>query len=89
MAICPRPKLLLLDEPTSGMGIDDIPSMTSLIGELGKDHSILLIEHNMSIVMSISDTITVMNRGQVLVEGDPETVRSDARVRDAYLGEAA
>ena len=89
MAICPRPRLLLLDEPTSGMGIDDIPSMTTLIGELGRDHSILLIEHNMSIVMSISDTITVMNRGQVLVEGDPHSVRNDARVRDAYLGEAA
>lgn len=89
MAICARPRLLLLDEPTSGMGIDDIPSMTQLIGELGKDHSILLIEHNMSIVMSISDTITVMNRGQVLVEGPPDTVRQDQRVRDAYLGEAA
>ena len=89
MAICARPRLLLLDEPTSGMGIDDIPAMTRLIGELGKDHSILLIEHNMSIVMSISDTITVMNRGQVLVEGPPETVRQDQRVREAYLGEAA
>lgn len=88
MAICPRPRLLLLDEPTSGMGIDDIPTMTSLISELGKDHSILLIEHNMNIVMSISDIITVMNRGQILVEGPPDTVRQDQRVRDAYLGEA-
>ncbi|WP_136067519.1 ABC transporter ATP-binding protein [Modicisalibacter radicis] len=89
MAICARPKLLLLDEPTSGMGIDDIPTMTRLIGELGRDHSILLIEHNMSIVMSISDTITVMNRGRVLVEGTPDSVRNDQRVREAYLGEAA
>jgi len=89
MALCGRPRLLLLDEPTSGMGIDDIPTMTRLIGELGKDHTVMLIEHNMSIVMSISDTITVMNRGQVLVEGPPETVRADERVRTAYLGEAA
>lgn len=88
MAMCARPRLLLLDEPTSGMGVDDIPIMTRLIGELGRDHTVLLIEHNMSIVMSISDTITVMNRGRILVEGAPETVRADERVRTAYLGEA-
>ncbi len=88
MALCGEPKLLLLDEPTSGMGIDDIPVMTHLIAELGKDHTVMLIEHNMGIVMSISDTITVMSRGQILVEGKPEAVRADERVRAAYLGEA-
>jgi branched-chain amino acid transport system ATP-binding protein len=88
MAMAARPKLLLLDEPTSGMGIDDIPVMTKLIGELGRDYTVMLIEHNMGIVMSISDTITVMHQGKVLVEGDPGTVRNDARVRAAYLGEA-
>lgn len=89
MALCGRPKMLLLDEPTSGMGIDDIPVMTGLIAELGRDHTVMLIEHNMGIVMSISHTITVMSRGQVLVEGKPDEVRADARVRAAYLGEAA
>ena len=88
MAMAARPKLLLLDEPTSGMGIDDIPVMTKLIGELGRDYTVMLIEHNMGIVMSISDTITVMHQGKVLVEGDPRTVRNDPRVRAAYLGEA-
>lgn len=89
MALCGEPKLLLLDEPTSGMGIDNIPIMTHLIAELGKDHTVMLIEHNMSIVMTISDTITVMSRGQILVEGKPDEVRADERVRAAYLGEAA
>ncbi|GGB53810.1 ABC transporter ATP-binding protein [Tistrella bauzanensis] len=88
MALAARPKLLLLDEPTSGMGIDDIPVMTRLIGELGRDYTVMLIEHNMSIVMSISDVITVMHQGRVLVEGPPDLVRNDDRVRSAYLGEA-
>lgn len=89
MSICSKPKLLMLDEPTSGMGIDDIPIMTQLISDLGRDHTVLLIEHNMSIVMSISQRITVMSHGQILVEGTPEFVRADERVRSAYLGEAA
>jgi branched-chain amino acid transport system ATP-binding protein len=89
MSICSKPRLLMLDEPTSGMGIDDIPLMTQLISDLGRDHTVLLIEHNMSIVMSISERITVMSHGQILVEGTPEFVRADERVRRAYLGEAA
>lgn len=89
MSICSKPRLLMLDEPTSGMGIDDIPIMTQLISDLGRDHTVLLIEHNMSIVMSISERITVMSHGQILVEGTPDFVRADERVRSAYLGEAA
>jgi branched-chain amino acid transport system ATP-binding protein len=89
MALCSKPKLLLLDEPTAGMGVEDIPVMTRLIADLGKEYSIMLIEHNMGIVMSISDTITVMSQGGILVEGAPAAVRSDERVREAYLGEAA
>ena len=88
MALAAQPRLLLLDEPTSGMGIDDIPAMTRLIKELSADHTILLIEHNMSIVMSISDTVSVMHQGCLLVEGPPDTVRNDPHVREAYLGEA-
>jgi branched-chain amino acid transport system ATP-binding protein len=87
LAMAAKPRMLLLDEPTSGMGVDDIPAITELIRELGREHTILLIEHNMGIVMSLSDRITVMHQGQVLVEGAPEEIRADARVRTAYLGE--
>lgn len=86
MAIAARPKVLFLDEPTSGMGIDDIDDMKHLIVDLRSDYTVVLIEHNMDIVMDISDTITVMQLGQVLVEGAPDVVRSDDRVRSAYLG---
>ncbi|MDR2123806.1 MAG: ABC transporter ATP-binding protein [Desulfovibrio sp.] len=89
MALCGKPELLLLDEPTAGMGVNDIPMMTELIAGLGKEYSVMLIEHNMGIVMAVSDTITVMSRGGVLVEGKPEAVRADPRVREAYLGEVA
>ena len=87
MAMAARPKLLLLDEPTSGMGIDDIAEMKELISNLKHEgYAVLLIEHNMDIVMGISDTITVMQLGQVLVEGTPDRIRNDDRVRAAYLG---
>lgn len=86
MALAARPKAIFLDEPTSGMGIDDIDSMKALIHGLRSDHTVVLIEHNMGIVMDISDTITVMQQGQVLVEGPPDAIRNDDRVRAAYLG---
>lgn len=88
MSLCSDPELLLLDEPTSGMGVDDIPVMTRLIAELGKDHTVMLIEHNMRLVMSISDRITVMHQGNILIEGEPEEVKGDERVKKAYLGES-
>ncbi|ALM81592.1 ABC transporter ATP-binding protein [Bordetella sp. N] len=87
MALASRPKLIFLDEPTSGMGIDDIGEMKSLISSLRQEgYAVLLIEHNMDIVMGISDTITVMQAGKVLVEGAPDTIRGDEQVRRAYLG---
>jgi branched-chain amino acid transport system ATP-binding protein len=87
MALSARPKLLFLDEPTSGMGVDDINEMKELIFSLKQDgYAILLIEHNMDIVMGISDKITVMQSGRVLVEGSPQAIREDERVRKAYLG---
>lgn len=86
MALAARPKAIFLDEPTSGMGVDDIDAMKTLIHGLRADHTVVLIEHNMGIVMDISDTITVMQQGQVLVEGAPGTIRNDDRVRAAYLG---
>lgn len=86
MALAAGPKALFLDEPTSGMGVDDLDDMKRLIRSLAADHTIVLIEHNMNIVMDISDTITVMQQGRVLVEGKPDAIRGDERVRSAYLG---
>jgi branched-chain amino acid transport system ATP-binding protein len=86
MALAARPKAIFLDEPTSGMGIDDLDDMKQLIRGLREDYTVVLIEHNMGIVMDISDTITVMQQGRVLVEGRPDEIRGDERVRTAYLG---
>ncbi|BAO90469.1 ABC transporter ATP-binding protein [Caballeronia cordobensis] len=86
MALAARPKAIFLDEPTSGMGIDDLDDMKQLIRSLRDDYTVVLIEHNMDIVMDISDTITVMQQGRVLVEGKPADIRGDERVRSAYLG---
>ena len=69
------------------MGIDDIGEMKELIHALKQDgYAVVLIEHNMDIVMGISDTITVMQLGRVLVEGTPDAIRGDEQVRRAYLG---
>ena len=86
MALAARPKAIFLDEPTSGMGIDDLEDMKHLIRSLKDEQTVVLIEHNMSIVMDISDTITVMQHGRVLAEGLPNAIRNDDRVRKAYLG---
>ena len=86
MALAAKPKAIFLDEPTSGMGIDDLDEMKHLIQSLKTEHTVVLIEHNMNIVMDISDTITVMQQGRVLAEGLPNDIRNDDRVRKAYLG---
>ncbi|TSA08482.1 MAG: ABC transporter ATP-binding protein [Comamonadaceae bacterium] len=86
MALAARPKAIFLDEPTSGMGIDDLEDMKCFIKSLRDEHTVVLIEHNMNIVMDISDTVTVMQQGRVLAEGLPHDIRSDDRVRAAYLG---
>ena len=86
MALAARPKAIFLDEPTSGMGVDDLDDMKRLIEGIKDEHTVVLIEHNMNIVMDISDTVTVMQLGRVLAEGLPHDIRSDDRVRSAYLG---
>jgi ABC-type branched-subunit amino acid transport system ATPase component len=87
MALAARPRAIFLDEPTSGMGVDDLEEMKRLIRSLRDDHTVVLIEHNMNIVMDISDTITVMQQGRVLVEGAPAAIRSDERVRAGVPGQ--
>jgi branched-chain amino acid transport system ATP-binding protein len=86
MAMAAQSRIIFLDEPTSGMGIDDIGDMKRLIHNLRTDCAVVLIEHNMDIVMDISDTITVMQQGEILVQGKPDAIRGDERVRRAYLG---
>ncbi len=87
MAMAAQPKLLLLDEPTSGMGIDDLPLMRDLLQDLSEDHTIVYVEHNMSLVMSLSHKVTVLCQGEILLEGSPETIRQNESVRRVYLGE--
>ncbi len=81
-----RPKLLILDEPTQGLAEDEIVGFCGLVRGIAKDATVLLIEHNMSVVMELADRITVMNNGRILAEGSPAGIRADPRVQKAYLG---
>lgn len=83
------PQLMLLDEPTSGMGIEDVEATMQLIKSVSASRTILMVEHNMKIVSSISDTITVLSRGKVLAEGTYDEVSHDLRVVEAYMGKDA
>jgi branched-chain amino acid transport system ATP-binding protein len=78
--------LLLLDEPMAGMGREDIARISTLIRAVAADRTVLMVEHNLSVVADLCDRITVLTRGQVLAEGDYKTVSADPAVREAYLG---
>ena len=80
------PQLLLLDEPTAGMGHDDIGRISALIKSVAATRTVLMVEHNLSVVADLCDRITVLTRGQILAEGDYQTVSADPAVREAYLG---
>ena len=80
------PEMMLLDEPMAGMGHEDVDRTAALIRRVSKDRTILMVEHNLSVVASLSDRITVLARGQVLAEGDYATVSKDPRVVEAYIG---
>lgn len=86
--LAPNPRLLLLDEPTAGMAAEQVPEMIKLVNQikLSGDKTIILVEHNMSVVMNISDRITVMHLGRVLAEGTPAEIAADPEVQSAYLG---
>ncbi len=90
-ALATSPKLLLLDEPTAGMNSSETREMTDLIRRLRRELglTVLLIEHDMRVVMGISDRVTVLNYGEVLAEGSPAAVRSNPLVIEAYLGRGA
>jgi branched-chain amino acid transport system ATP-binding protein len=80
------PEMLLLDEPTAGMGHEDIERIAALIKRVAADRTVLMVEHNLSVVSDLSHTITVLTRGRVLAEGDYETVSNNPDVREAYMG---
>jgi branched-chain amino acid transport system ATP-binding protein len=80
------PEMLLLDEPTAGMTHEDVAHVVGLIRRVRQGRTILMVEHNLSVVSGLSDTITVLTRGQVLAEGDYATVSANPEVRAAYLG---
>jgi branched-chain amino acid transport system ATP-binding protein len=88
MILAPDPEVLLLDEPTAGMAAEQVPELIELIQQVQQagDKTVLLVEHNMNVVMSISDTITVMHQGSVLAEGTPSEIAADYDVQTAYLG---
>ena len=87
MALATRPRMLLLDEPTAGMGVRESARMVDLLRELKRELTILLIEHDMEAVFALADRITVLVYGRVIASGAPEAIRADPEVRRAYLGE--
>ena len=82
------PKLMLLDEPTQGMGLEDVDRVRQLIKRVAADRTVLMVEHNMSVVASIADTITVLQRGATLAEGPYAEVSKNPAVIEAYMGSA-
>jgi branched-chain amino acid transport system ATP-binding protein len=83
-----EPELMLLDEPTQGMGHEDVDRVTDLIRKVSANRTILMVEHNMGVVAKIANTITVLQRGQVIAEGPYETVSRNPQVLEAYMGSA-
>lgn len=80
------PKVLLLDEPMAGMGQEDIGTVSGIIKDVAKERAVLMVEHNLSVVANICHHVTVLQRGEILAEGDYATVSQDPRVRTAYMG---
>jgi branched-chain amino acid transport system ATP-binding protein len=87
MVLASQPRLLLLDEPMAGMGLEESQRMIELIRTLKGAQTILLVEHDMDVVFALADRISVMVYGRLIASGSPEEIRGNAEVREAYLGE--
>lgn len=81
-----NPRVILLDEPMAGMGQEDIQRTSALIQKVAQGRTVLMVEHNLSVVADISDTITVLRRGEIIAEGTYDVVSADLEVRQAYIG---
>jgi branched-chain amino acid transport system ATP-binding protein len=88
IALATDPELLLLDEPTSGMSAKEASEMATLIKEIAKEKTVILVEHNMDVVMRIADKITVFDKGKILAEGSPKSISENKKVQEVYLGGA-
>lgn len=86
IALTANPKALLLDEPTSGLATKETGRMLDLIGKLSEALTILLVEHDMNVVFSVSERVIVMNQGKIIGDGEPEEIKKDEGVQEAYLG---
>jgi branched-chain amino acid transport system ATP-binding protein len=87
MALATDPDLVMLDEPTSGMSVDETRNAVELIRKLTEGKTAVIIEHDMEVVFSLADRITVLHLGTVLATGAPEEIKDNPAVKDAYLGE--
>jgi branched-chain amino acid transport system ATP-binding protein len=83
-----NPELMLLDEPTQGMGHEDVDRVTQLIKKVAANRTVLMVEHNMNVVSTIADTISVLQRGQLIAEGPYDVVSRNPQVLEAYMGSA-
>ena len=82
-----EPEMMLLDEPTAGMTHEDVERISALVKRVAENRTVLMVEHNLSVVSTLSDTITVLARGEILAEGDCESVSRNPEVIEAYLGQ--
>jgi branched-chain amino acid transport system ATP-binding protein len=89
VALAGEPELLLLDEPTSGLGSRPMETLRGLVQQLAASLTIVVIEHDMNFVLSLSHHIAVLHRGRVIAEGAPDAIRDNPEVREAYLGRLA
>ena len=87
MTIATDPALILLDEPTAGMSSEETREAVRLIDRITKGKTLIIVEHDMEVVFSIANRISVLYYGKVLASGPPDEIRNDQKVKDAYLGE--
>jgi branched-chain amino acid transport system ATP-binding protein len=88
LALATRPRLLLLDEPTAGLSPAETQGVMQIVRHLPREMTILLIEHDMSVVFGVCDRIVVLHHGEMVADAAPDAIRQDRRVREIYLGQA-